>query len=55
MSSSSRRIVRSCCPFKEKANKIKVWDEISHVYDSDGVVDGEIIGRIKGGLMVDIG
>jgi small subunit ribosomal protein S1 len=40
---------------KEKANKIKVWDEISHVYDSDGVVDGEIIGRIKGGLMVDIG
>src|SRR5919108_1586408 len=39
---------------KEKANKIKVWDEISHVYDSDGVVDGEIIGRIKGGLMVDI-
>jgi small subunit ribosomal protein S1 len=40
---------------KEKANKIKVWDEISHVYDNDGVVDGEIIGRIKGGLMVDIG
>src|SRR5262245_47401860 len=40
---------------KEKANKIKVWDEISHVYDSDGVVDGEIVGRIKGGLMVDIG
>ena len=40
---------------KEKANKIKVWDEISHVYDTDGVVDGEIIGRIKGGLMVDIG
>src|SRR5918999_5823486 len=40
---------------KEKANKIKVWDEISHIYDTDGVVDGEIIGRIKGGLMVDIG
>ena len=31
---------------KEKANKIKVWDEIGHVYDSDGVVDGVIIGRI---------
>jgi small subunit ribosomal protein S1 len=40
---------------KEKANKIKIWDEISHVYDTDGVVEGEIIGRIKGGLMVDIG
>src|SRR5918996_560566 len=40
---------------KEKANKIKVWDEISHVYDTDGVVEGEISGRIKGGLMVDIG
>jgi small subunit ribosomal protein S1 len=40
---------------KEKANKIKVWDEISHVYDTDGMVEGEIIGRIKGGLMVDIG
>jgi small subunit ribosomal protein S1 len=40
---------------KEKANKIKVWDEISHVYDTDGMVEGEIVGRIKGGLMVDIG
>ncbi|MBI3326021.1 MAG: S1 RNA-binding domain-containing protein, partial [Nitrospinae bacterium] len=34
---------------KEKANKIKVWDEISHIYESDGVVEGEISGRIKGG------
>jgi small subunit ribosomal protein S1 len=40
---------------KEKANKIKVWDEISRIYETDGVVEGEIIGRIKGGLMVDIG
>jgi len=40
---------------KEKANKIKVWDDISHVYDTDGMVEGEIVGRIKGGLMVDIG
>ena len=40
---------------KEKAAKIKVWDEISRVYNDDGVISGTIVGRVKGGMSVDIG
>ncbi|MBF0523594.1 MAG: 30S ribosomal protein S1 [Deltaproteobacteria bacterium] len=40
---------------KEKANKIKVWDEISRVYNEDGVITGIITSKVKGGLSVDIG
>ncbi len=40
---------------KEKANRIKVWDEISAAHDNDEIIKGEIIARIKGGLTVDIG
>ncbi|MBZ0272800.1 30S ribosomal protein S1 [bacterium] len=40
---------------KEKADKMKVWDEISGAYERDGVVEGRIISRVKGGLNVDIG
>ena len=40
---------------KEKAAKIKVWDEISRVYNDDGMIHGTIVGRVKGGMSVDIG
>jgi small subunit ribosomal protein S1 len=40
---------------KDKAAKIKIWDEIRKVYESDGTIKGEIISRVKGGLSVDIG
>jgi small subunit ribosomal protein S1 len=40
---------------KEKAAKIKVWDEISKIYKDDGVIDGRIVSKVKGGLSVDIG
>jgi small subunit ribosomal protein S1 len=40
---------------KEKAAKIKVWDEISKVYNEDGVIEGRIVSKVKGGLSVDIG
>lgn len=40
---------------KEKANRIKLWDEIERLYDQDGLVEGEVLARIKGGLTVDIG
>ncbi len=40
---------------REKAEKIKVWDEISTVYDKGGAVHGTIVGRTKGGLIVDVG
>jgi small subunit ribosomal protein S1 len=40
---------------KDKANKIKVWDEIAKVYESNAVIEGVITSKIKGGLTVDIG
>jgi len=40
---------------REKAEKIKVWDEIRRAYEKGEVVNGTILGRTKGGLMVDIG
>ncbi len=40
---------------KEKANRIKIWDDISKKFDGDEVVDGVVVARIKGGLTVDIG
>jgi small subunit ribosomal protein S1 len=40
---------------KEKANRIKIWDDISKKYDGDEMVEGVVLARIKGGLTVDIG
>jgi len=40
---------------KEKASKIKVWEDIKKAYEEDGVVSGVITSRVKGGLSVDIG
>ena len=40
---------------REKAEKIKVWDEINKVYEKGGMVHGTIVGKTKGGLIVDIG
>ena len=40
---------------KEKADRLKVWDEIAEAYENDAVVTGTIIGRVKGGMHVDIG
>jgi len=40
---------------KEKADKMKVWDDIYKAYTTDGVVKGKIVARVKGGLSVDIG
>jgi len=40
---------------KEKAAKVKVWEDIKKAYDEDQTVDGVIINRVKGGFSVDIG
>ncbi len=37
---------------KEKARKRKVWDEISKAVESEGLVVGTIMARVKGGLSV---
>jgi len=40
---------------KEKAEKMKVWDEVERAYQERRVVTGRVIERVKGGLAVDIG
>jgi small subunit ribosomal protein S1 len=40
---------------KEKADKMKVWEDLEKAYKDEKVVEGRILSRIKGGMMVDIG
>ena len=40
---------------REKAERMKIWDEVEKAYDDRRVVIGRVIERIKGGLSVDIG
>jgi small subunit ribosomal protein S1 len=40
---------------REKAEKMKIWDEVERAYAERKVVIGRVIERIKGGLAVDIG
>src|SRR5436853_5181577 len=40
---------------REKAEQFKVWREIEKAYERDGAVEGAIVGKVKGGLKVDIG
>ncbi len=40
---------------KEKASKIKVWEDIRKAFEEDSVVKGVITSRVKGGLSVDVG
>lgn len=39
---------------KEKADKMKVWDEISAACEADEIIEGTISARVKGGLSVTI-
>lgn len=40
---------------KDKADKMRVWDTVSKVYEEGSTIQGRIISKIKGGLVVDIG
>jgi small subunit ribosomal protein S1 len=40
---------------KEKADRLKIWDDISKAYKADEAVEGMVLSRVKGGLAVDIG
>src|SRR5260370_11466315 len=40
---------------KEKAEKVKVWEEVEKAYNESSIIRGRVIERIKGGLAVDIG
>lgn len=40
---------------KEKAEKVKVWDDIKKRHEADETIAGTITNRVKGGFSVDIG
>ena len=40
---------------KERAAKMRVWEEIARVHADEGTISGTITSRVKGGLSVDIG
>jgi small subunit ribosomal protein S1 len=40
---------------KEKAEKIKIWEDVERAHNENLVIRGRVIERIKGGLSVDIG
>ncbi|MGH9162167.1 MAG: 30S ribosomal protein S1 [Vicinamibacteraceae bacterium] len=40
---------------REKAEKMKIWDEVERAFQDRKVVLGRVVERIKGGLAVDIG
>jgi small subunit ribosomal protein S1 len=40
---------------KEKAEKLRIWEDVGRVFEDGGTVEGVISSRVKGGLSVDIG
>ena len=40
---------------KSKADKIRIWEEIAQVCDTEKTIIGKVVARVKGGLQVDIG
>ena len=40
---------------KEKAEKVKVWEEVEKAYNENRIIRGRVVECIKGGLSVDIG
>jgi small subunit ribosomal protein S1 len=40
---------------REKAARMRVWDDIEAAYKADEAITGRVIDRVKGGLQVDVG
>ncbi|MBV8519752.1 MAG: 30S ribosomal protein S1 [Acidobacteria bacterium] len=40
---------------REKAARMRVWDDIEAAYKADQPINGRVIDRVKGGLQVDVG
>jgi small subunit ribosomal protein S1 len=40
---------------RDKASKLKIWDEIKNAYENNILVEGVVVEKVKGGLSVDIG
>ncbi len=40
---------------KTKADKIRIWEQIAEICETERTISGKVIARVKGGLQVDIG
>jgi small subunit ribosomal protein S1 len=40
---------------KEKADAIQAWDHVEKVFKEDGVIDGLVVNKVKGGLSINLG
>lgn len=40
---------------KERADAIQAWDEVEKVFESDGIIEGMVVSKVKGGLSVNLG
>src|SRR6185295_19984107 len=40
---------------RQRAESIKIWEEIEHAYNEGRGVEGKIVGKVKGGFKVDVG
>ena len=40
---------------KERADAFKAWDTLVKIQEEDAIVEGLVIGKVKGGLSVDVG
>jgi small subunit ribosomal protein S1 len=40
---------------RSRAEQLKVWTDIERAYQASGFVEGTVVGKVKGGLKVDIG
>jgi len=40
---------------RAKAEQLKVWREIEQAFQRDGSIEGTVVGKVKGGLKVDVG
>ncbi|MGI6393271.1 MAG: 30S ribosomal protein S1 [bacterium] len=43
------------CLSKEKAEKLKIWEDVEKAFENGALVNGTIVARVNGGLAVDIG
>jgi small subunit ribosomal protein S1 len=40
---------------RDKASKVKIWDEIKNACENDVLIEGVVVEKVKGGLSIDIG
>lgn len=40
---------------KERADTFKAWDALVKIQDEGGLVEGTVVGKVKGGLVIDVG